>query len=144
MLRKEKKKLEDQFIESQKGAIDKFFSASSNVHPIDNLEELDDLGTQKPEQQEPDGNDVNEDALEHENLQPSSQTKSAYVDVQEPSILTLYDPRTWENLDNKGRDILIEKGPVREFNLQFPVDGYGRHFSDSYYSRNLSNGEVID
>ncbi len=77
-------------------------------------------------------------------MQPSSQTESADVDVQEPSILTLYDPRTWENLDNKGRDILIEKGPMREFNLQFPVDGYGRHFSDSYYSRNLSNGEVID
>ena len=47
--KRKKRKLEDQFIESQKGAKDKFFSTPSNVHPIDNLEELDDLGTQELE-----------------------------------------------------------------------------------------------
>jgi hypothetical protein len=38
-----------------------------------------------------------------------------------PQILSedVYDPRNWRNLDNKGQDILIEKGHVKELNLQF-------------------------
>ena len=34
--KRKQKKLEDQFIESQKGALNKFFSASSSVMPNDN------------------------------------------------------------------------------------------------------------
>ena len=65
MLRKGKKrKREDQFIESQKGAIHKFFSVSSNVVPGDNPEEVDDCSTED-QGQEPNHNlnaevDVNE------------------------------------------------------------------------------------
>ena len=48
------------------------------------------------------------------------------------------------NLDNKGRDILIEKGAVRELNLEFPVDALNKCFSYVYYSRKLINGEAVD
>jgi hypothetical protein len=64
--------------------------------------------------------------------------------VPQASSDDVYDPRTWGNLDNKGRDILIEKGPVRELNLQFPSDANDRCFSYAYYTRKLSNGEEID
>ena len=64
--------------------------------------------------------------------------------MQEASIHDVFDPRTWENLDNKGRDILIEKGRVRELNLEFLVNALSRHFSYAYYSRKLSNDEVVD
>ncbi|TYG65704.1 hypothetical protein ES288_D06G207700v1, partial [Gossypium darwinii] len=47
--------------------------------------------------------------------------------------LDIYDPRNWANLDNKTRDILIEKGHIKEMNLDFP-----------YFSRKLSNGEISD
>ena len=50
-------------------------------------------------------------------------------DMQEASIHDVFDHRTWRNLDNKGRDILIEKGPVRELNLEFPADALNRHVS---------------
>jgi hypothetical protein len=53
-----------------------------------------------------------------------------------PQILSedVYDPRNWRNLDNKGQDILIEKGHVKELNLQFPSDANDRRFSYAYYT----------
>ena len=87
--------------------------------------------TDAPDNQEEEQQQVNDnlseqvDAIENENLQPSSQPENSIDDVQ-PSIHDVFDPRTWENLDNKGRDILIEKGPVRKLNLEFPVDAHNR------------------
>lgn len=58
--------------------------------------------------------------------------------------MTIFDPRIWDNLDNRKRDILIEKGPVKEMDLEFPPNPIGRHFSYAYYSRKLNNGEFVD
>jgi hypothetical protein len=41
----------------------------------------------------------------------------------------VFDLGTWENLDNIKRNLLIEKGSVRELNLEFPKDVIGKHFS---------------
>ncbi|XP_073362861.1 uncharacterized protein [Aegilops tauschii subsp. strangulata] len=93
------------------------------------------------EQSSGQGLDVNKDNTEEENLQPSPDAPN--IDEQVDSLLSLYDPRTWDNLDNSKQDILIEKGPVREMDLVFPKDDEGRHFSYFHYTRKLANEEVI-
>jgi hypothetical protein len=139
--KRKRKRQEDQFIESQRGALDKFFSTSSSVVPNANVVDATDI--EEEGQQQVADNPV-DDATENENLQHSSQPENSIDDVQEAAIYDVFDPRTWENLDNKGRDILIEKGPVRELNLEFPPDAVNRRFSYAYYSRKLSNKEVVD
>ncbi|CAA0824380.1 TTF-type zinc finger protein with HAT dimerisation domain [Striga hermonthica] len=143
--RKKRKQL-DQAAESQMGALHRFLSVSSNAevgqdqghqHVADvdanNEQNLDAEANANDDTQAPgDDNQAPEDDVEDQGHQ------------QEDEMSTIFDPRTWECLDNRKKDILIEKGPVRELNLQFPKDSTARHLSYAYYSRNLSNGEIVD
>ena len=57
---------------------------------------------------------VNDDSAGEENVQPSCHDENQNGNEQDDSLLSIYDPRTWINLDNRKRDILVEKGPTRE------------------------------
>ena len=62
-----------------------------------------------------------------------------------PSIPTnIYDLGQWKNIDEKFRDLIVEKGPIRYNNLEFPKDKNNMHFSISFYTQILSNGEKHD
>ncbi|KAI4973631.1 hypothetical protein ZWY2020_041412 [Hordeum vulgare] len=125
----------DKLIKSDEGSMDKFVfkkdsATNSEQLYITNVEEQPDHTENVVE------DNHTENFSDHENLGNADEQASSF---------DIYDPRTWDILDNKSRDILIEKGPIREFNLEFPEDEIGgRHFSYDYYSRKLRNGEFSD
>ena len=62
-----------------------------------------------------------------------------------PSIPTnIYDLGQWENIDEKFKDLIVEKCPIRFNNLEFPKDENNRHLFISFYTQILSNGEKHD
>ena len=149
--KRKKRKRIDELIESQRGSIDKFFK--SNTSSSRNPDELAIVAVEEDanvnlEDEGPTEDHVNintddNNVSDHEHIFNSSATESASFD--EPVFTTnIYDPINWGNLDNKARDILVEKGPIREENIEFPLDDNSRHFSYSHYSRKMSNGEVHD
>jgi len=55
--------------------------------------------------------DANDNATENENLQSFSQPENSIDDAQKAFIYDVFIySKTWGNLDNKGRYILIQKG----------------------------------
>ncbi|CAK6980254.1 zinc finger MYM-type protein 5-like [Scomber scombrus] len=88
-----------------------------------------------------DDHEVREFALEEEvPLTPDEE----YCSDSEVSahLVDLSDPSNWPvHLDTKTVDLLVEKGPFKVSNFDFPVNQEKRHFSDDFYVRKLPNGE---
>jgi len=150
--RKKKRRIEE-FKESQRGALDKFFKSntSTTINPdewaIVPVEEQ----TTHPEEEDEGpvednvGIDTDDNNVsDHEPIFNSPTMESTRVDEEPVFTIDMYDPVNWGNLDNKSRDILVEKGPIREKNIVFPMDARSRHFAYTHYSRRMSNGEVRD
>jgi hypothetical protein len=86
--------------------------------------------------QDNDGNNVRD----HE--QPA--TESVRSPEQFVCTTDIYDPRNWNSLDNKARDILVEKRSIRKENIVFPKDSNSKHFPYAHYSRKMKSGELRD
>ena len=147
--RKRAKRVAD-LVQSQRGDILKFFksnsSASKNPDEWAIVAVEEEQPTQANGNSESDQQEQNVDTnIGNDNVSGSdAQTQSASVDEQPVHSSDIYDPRNWDNLDNKARDILVEKGPMREEIMEYPLGDENRHFSADHYYRKLRNGEKYD
>ena len=141
--RKKKKRVEE-LKKSQQGALDKFVLRGGNSHHNVNINETfhSDIGeninlVDDENVSEFLNNIVNED----DEVNPCNIMQ---YDENTISPLDSFDPKDWDDIDNKLRDIIVKKEPIRELNLAIPLDVNNRHFSYSYFARKLSNGEISD
>ena len=65
--------------------------------------------------------------------------------------VVISEPTDWsdigcwsQTLTDAQRTFLVETGPRRITDIQFPTNDSGRHFSPYYYTRKLANGETVD
>ncbi|XP_070031553.1 uncharacterized protein [Nicotiana tomentosiformis] len=65
-------------------------------------------------------------------------------EINNSTPINIYDPSQWTNIDTKLRDLLVENGPIRIIDTNFPNDTFSRHFSTTHYIPKLVNGERHD
>ncbi|KAG5542920.1 hypothetical protein RHGRI_015869 [Rhododendron griersonianum] len=118
-----KKQKTEALINSRKGAIKKFFSSNENVQSSvvehENLvneeqveEECGDLGDEEAYQC------INESS--NESSRDVNQNEDLNVEC---APVNIDDPCNWDNMDQKLRDLLVERGPVRRNgDATFPKD----------------------
>ncbi|XP_014757882.1 zinc finger MYM-type protein 5-like [Brachypodium distachyon] len=139
--KRKRKKRDEDMIKSLKGSMDKYLK--SNMSTPDIARNPDEWAIvvveEAPEENNVDNNMDDNNVSDHEPVFNSPE--SASVDEEPVFSTDIYDPINWDNLDNKVRDMLVEKGPQREENFEYPLDADGRHFSYIHYSGKLSNGE---
>ncbi|GMP28586.1 hypothetical protein CsSME_00004062 [Camellia sinensis var. sinensis] len=115
----------EQLIQSQSGALDKYFGTKKQVDILgSNDNDDEDLVIEEPT------HCVSNN--EHDDL------------VIECGPLNIYDPSNWDKIDQNLRDLLVERGPIRGNGVNFPLDDKDRHFSSTFYMRQLQNGEKQD
>jgi hypothetical protein len=143
--KRKKKARIDELLQSQRGSMHKFLKNNPNTSRDPN--ELAIVVWKEPTQIIPEDEGEgppNDNVSNDEHIFNSNTTENCNLDEEPVCHMDIYDPRNWDNLDNKARDILVEKGPIREDNIVFPFDDNLRHFAYSHYHRKMSNGELRD
>jgi hypothetical protein len=79
-----------------------------------------------------------------EEVQENLEENKNIDNISNSIVTNIYDPGQWKNIDIKLRDLLVENGPIRDNNINFPKYQNSRHFSSTFYIQKLSNGEKHD
>jgi len=141
--KRQKRKRIETLVQSQKGALDKFVANSKNSksenvkdfmidEQITNIIEIDNNKIQEEEE----GGEV----VEKPNIYPQEK-QEVLNKLDNYTLRNIYDPSQWTSIDTKLRDLLVEKGPIKITNIDFPKDKFFRHFSTTNYIQKLANGE---
>ncbi|WCJ43744.1 hypothetical protein M5689_024463 [Euphorbia peplus] len=151
-----KKKKVEVLIQSQRGALDKFITKEQPIlvenqnvvnNENDNNANVDDVQIENDFfDDEPILNDNVDtkmcDDVPIENDNDDVPIHNDSFDDVPSNLPNIYDPRTWDGLDSKMIDLLVEKGPKRDYSIvKGPKDKFSRRFTANLYTRVLANGE---
>ncbi|XP_058742320.1 uncharacterized protein LOC131614784 [Vicia villosa] len=110
--KRKKKKKNEELIQSQVGALDKFLIKESQV--LNESYSVDHIDTEIPDN----------------------------VSIENDNVDNIFDPRNWDRLQPKLIDLLVTKGPKRDNSIvKGPRDNWNRRFTANLYTRALANGE---
>jgi hypothetical protein len=169
--RKKRQRL-DAVGQSQKGALERFLVRESANANVDDGHDTGDVGAQAPTTEieeealapaptteigEGHGDDTVEVGAQDPTTEIEEEAQAPTAEIEEdaqdpiPSDMNnsfqpdIFDPRTWNALDNRMVDILVQKGPKRDLSIEHgPRDKFSRRFSALSYTRVLANGEKCD
>ncbi|PRQ41931.1 putative HAT dimerization domain-containing protein [Rosa chinensis] len=133
--KRKRKKREEEIIQSQRGSLDKYFVKETNESVEDHVENLvnepelqihsnEFVENQNEVNEEPDdiGENESDETENNENLCHDEIIANKLECLKSSADLNIFDPRVWDSLDSKMRDLLVEKGPITETNINFPKD----------------------
>uniref|UniRef100_A0A8I6Z6A4 Uncharacterized protein n=1 Tax=Hordeum vulgare subsp. vulgare TaxID=112509 RepID=A0A8I6Z6A4_HORVV len=114
--KRKRKKQKYEEVKSLKGSLNKYFKPSSSSRdPLElSIVSVEEQPNENTNSTNDDMDVGNNNSSEHENVTRSSNSESPSVDKQQPFTVDIFDSRNWDNLDDKARDILVEKGPCKE------------------------------
>ncbi|CAM9001805.1 unnamed protein product [Rhodiola kirilowii] len=141
----------DKFSQSQSGAMDKFvFKQGKDVDVDADVDVSVDVGVEENVEQpmeKPFEEDVDvglEENVEHPIEEPFEETMELGLEEND-DIPNIFDPKNWDNLAPKWRDLLVKEGPLRDvLTGKGPKDRSKinkRRFTSEFYTMYLSNGE---
>jgi len=102
---------------------------------IQEVENLNNINSPNPSQEQEDNENLQEDSLE---------TNKELNSTSNEVLKNIYDPRQWKNIDENFRDLIVDNGPIRYNDMQYPKDENNRHFSSFYYQKVMPNEEKYD
>ncbi|XP_062005752.1 uncharacterized protein LOC133722916 [Rosa rugosa] len=154
--KRKRKKKEEEIIQSQRGSLERYFVKETNEsveNHVENLVNEPELQIHSDEFVE-NQNEVNEELGEigeNESDEIENNENPCHDEIianeleclKSSADLNIFYPRVWDSLDSKMRDLLVEKEPITEYDINFPKDELSRHFSSEFYVRKLPNGETF-
>lgn len=149
--RKKRKRLEA-VAQSQKGALDKFFlreTPNANIEDdiSDDMAEVDaNIAESDDAVEENVDGDIGHDLADEGRDLASEGNEENIADDADDNVSfrpDMFDPRTWDGLDPKMIDILLQKGPKRDLSIEHgPRDNLSRRFLASSIHHTLKFSQM--
>ncbi|KAL9162552.1 hypothetical protein ABFS82_07G097900 [Erythranthe guttata] len=142
---KKKKKQEKEKVDQSQRDLHKFFGSKRQDENTETVEEAldeDENGNEIAKLKDPSAEVNQENELKTTCAGNENDPIVEHINNEQVS-LKLNDPANWDKLDRKRIDLIVERGPIRDVDVDFeyPLDGSYRHFSNVHYVRQLPNGE---
>ncbi|KAJ0692014.1 putative transcription factor and/or regulators TTF-type(Zn) family [Helianthus annuus] len=145
-----RKRKQEALIESQKGALLKFCTPTNdeptNVSDTPTNDEPTNVSdtptTNEPTNESDMPTNDTDTPTNDEPTNNDTPTNDEFTTDEIP--MNFVDPSQWNNISIDLRDILVEKGPIKIHDYDFPQDENSRSFNTSHYMRTLPNGETLE